>query len=972
MAQTTFIGRKTELQRLEESLKRAEGGQLQLIFIAGEAGAGKTALVEEFIRLREDADPKLITAIGQCNAQTGAGDPYLPFRQVLTFLTTDPEEKKSAAEITKAKNTTRLKEFVHVSSETLIKVGPDLIGIFVPVAGLLTRIATEAALSSGLAHKLTKREGKKTGSEPVKVNPALDQEKIFEQFASVLKGLSKDHTLILVLDDLQWADSGSLNLLFHLAHELKDGRILLIGTYRPDDVALGRDGARHPFESILNELKRYHGDIVLDLSRADPDEGRAFTNELIDSEPNHLNAAFREALFAHTDGHPLFTVELLRNLQERGNLVKDKGGCWIQGSTLDWETLPARVEGVIGERIARLPEGLHETLTTASVMGYEFTAQVIARVQKLEERELVKDLSRELEKRYLLVSEQGEIKIGKQFLSIYRFSHALTQQYLYDELSAGERRMLHGEIAETLEAISVDHTDQFALQLARHYDEAGNAEKGVSYWTQAGDAAFAIYAQNEAIAAYTRALELGKEAVITAEQLHHIYTHRGRAMELTGQFEQALKNYDEMLTTARERKDRRMELDAQVAASTLYSTPTAVMDPEKGQALSEETLKLAQELGDQSIECRVLWNLLLANLHGSKTDQAIDYGERSLSLARSLNLREQIPYTLTDLGRAYNVACRFEEGEAQLIEAAGLWRELGNMPMLNDNLNTLLLNLVWSGKYEKALEIAQESLEVSRKTKNIWAQCWPHHLQGQIWFEYGEVDKAFEELDASVHLAVEANAPIHTKWYGADLCWAYIQIGAVQKGMDLYRTTRVPNQELPAPAAWTPAAVGYALCEIATGQLDLAASTLGARRLSNTITDYTLKLAQCRLALARKDHVQAIAIIDPVVKDSQQFKVGQYIPEALFLKGKAHLLNGEQDLAKSAFEQARLAAEAIGSRRLLWQILAALAGVESDNGKPAALKAQAREIIQFIADHIYEDAMRSQFLQSEGVSAVIT
>ncbi len=441
-------------------------------------------------------------------------------------------------------------------------------------------------------------------------------------------------------------------------------------------------------------------------------------------------------------------------------------------------------------------------------------------------------------------------------------------------------------------------------------------------------------------------------------------------MELTGQFEQAMKNYDEMLTSARQRKDRRMELDAQVAASTLYSTPTAVMDPEKGQAISEATLTLAQELGDQSIECRVLWNLLLANMHGSKMDQAIGYGERSLSLARSLNLREQIAYTLTDLGRAYNVTSRFEEGEARLLEAAGLWRELGNLTMLNDNLNTLLLNLVWSGKYQRALEIAQESLEVSRTTKNIWAQCWPRHLQGQIWFEYGEVDKAFEELDASVHLAVEANAPIHIKWYEADLCWAYIQIGAVQKGMDLYRTTRVSNQELPAPAAWTPTAVGYALCEIATGQLDLATSTLGARRLTNTLSDYALKLAQCRLALARKDHAQASAIIDPVVRDCQQFNVGQYLPEALFLKGKAHWLNGEQDLAKSAFEQARLAAEAIGSRRLLWQILAALTGVESDNGKSAAFKAQARAIIQFIADAIHEDAMRSQFLQSEGVGAV--
>jgi len=342
-----------------------------------------------------------------------------------------------------------------------------------------------------------------------------------------------------------------------------------------------------------------------------------------------------------------------------------------------------------------------------------------------------------------------------------------------------------------------------------------------------------------------------------------------------------------------------------------------------------------------------------------------------LSLARSLNLREQIPYTLTDLGRAYNSMGRFEEGEARLIEAAGLWHELGNMTMLNDNLNTLLLNLVWSGRYEKALGVAQESLEVSHTTKNIWAQGWPHQLQGQIWFEYGEIDKAFEELEMSIRLAVEANTPIHTKWFSANLCWAYIQIGAVQKGLDLYRTIRVPNQEVPASPVWNPTMVDFALCEIATGQLDLAAVTLNSRRPANSIMDYTLKLGQCRLALARKDHAQAMAIIDPIVEDSQRFKVGQYLPEALFLKGQAHLMNGEHDVAKSAFEQARLAAEAMGSRRLLWQILAALVELESDRGKSAALKAQAREIIQFIADHIASNETRSLFLQSEGVSALM-
>ena len=369
------------------------------------------------------------------------------------------------------------------------------------------------AINSNLSAKLSEQVGKKSGTENPKINPALDQEKIFEQYTTVLKALAKDHTLVLVLDDLQWADSGSVNLLFHLARQLKDSRVLLVGTYRPDDVALGRDGARHPLESILNELKRYNGDIVVDLSQTEARErARLCGCSLSIREPNHLDRGFRDELFAHTGGHPLFTVEVMRNLEERGNLVKDEQGCWILGDHLDWKTLPARIEGVIGERMARLPAGLHETLTIGSVIGQEFAAQVVGRVQRVNERELIRNLSRELEKRYLLVVEQGEIKIGKQFLSQYRFAHVLLQQYLYDELSAGERRILHGEIAETLETLYADQTDEIALQLARHYEAAGNDEKAIAYLIIAGDSAYRVYAYNEAIAAYTRALELGEQA----------------------------------------------------------------------------------------------------------------------------------------------------------------------------------------------------------------------------------------------------------------------------------------------------------------------------------------------------------------------------------------------------------------------------------------------------------------------------
>jgi predicted ATPase len=217
MSNSVFVGREAELHKLKTFLDNATLGKTQIVFIAGEAGAGKSSLVTEFIRREEEADPKLITSMGECNAQTGISDPYLPFRQVLTAFTTGNEQEKTSKEISEQKKLDRWKDFVQISTRTLIMLGPDLIGIFVPGAQIIGKIGMAVGLSSNLSTKLSERIGKKTDKESPKVDPALDQEKIFEQYATVLEVLSKDRTLILILDDLQWADSGSLNLLFHLA-----------------------------------------------------------------------------------------------------------------------------------------------------------------------------------------------------------------------------------------------------------------------------------------------------------------------------------------------------------------------------------------------------------------------------------------------------------------------------------------------------------------------------------------------------------------------------------------------------------------------------------------------------------------------------------------------------------------------------------------------------------------------------------
>jgi adenylate cyclase len=315
MTEQVFVARERELAQLQTFLDRALSSQGQVAFVTGEAGSGKTALVTEFARRAQDAHPDLLVALGDCNAQTGIGDPYLPFREVLGLLTGDVEAKLAQGAITQ-ENANRLRDFLRVSGQAL---GPELIGIFVPGAGLAAKAGAFLAGKVGWLDKLEKL----TEREPMGPGD-LEQSDIFEQYTSVLKAMAAERPLALVLDDLQWADAASISLLFHLGRRIEESPILIVGAYRPEEVALGRAGEQHPLQGVLSELKRYYGDIWVDLGRAAEAEGRKFVDAFLDTEPNRLGEGFREALFRHTGGRPLFTIELLRDMQERGDLVQDE------------------------------------------------------------------------------------------------------------------------------------------------------------------------------------------------------------------------------------------------------------------------------------------------------------------------------------------------------------------------------------------------------------------------------------------------------------------------------------------------------------------------------------------------------------------------------------------------------------------------------------------------------------------------
>src|SRR4029078_4185362 len=165
---------------------------------------------------------------------------------------------------------------------------------------------------------------------------------------------------------------------------------------------------------------------------------------------------------------------------------RDADGQWIQGSAIDWNVLPARVEGAIAKRIQRLEQEFQNILTIASVEGETFTAEEVARVQQVQERGLVQRLSQELDKQHRWVTAYTLAWLGSQRLSLYRFRHHLFQHYVYHSLTAMERAYLHEAVGNVLEAIYGEQAEPIAVQLARHFEEARLTEKAVTYLLQAG------------------------------------------------------------------------------------------------------------------------------------------------------------------------------------------------------------------------------------------------------------------------------------------------------------------------------------------------------------------------------------------------------------------------------------------------------------------------------------------------------
>lgn len=455
----TFIreGRDDLLEHLEDASNAARAGTPGIRLLAGDAGTGKTHMIHELCRMTREHTPRVIIAWGECTSGAASVEPYLPFVQALNHL----------LGLTGHSSDSTTRERQYECLQELLTIAPDLIGTFVDEAALMVHadlLANEHPDVPDTLRRVTSQRRR------------TDTAGRFDQMVRFLTAITKAAPLVLVLEDLHWADDRTGALLLHILRQLKnadDVPLLIIGSYRPSDFTLQESSSRHPMESVMNEVGRQSDNVVVDLSSTiGTQRGRAFVTGLLHHLPISATEELTSFLYDRTEGHPLFSVELLRWLRETDRLKQDAVGTWTLTSTAVNGYAPGKIHAVIRERIERLPKHLRRILEVASVQGNAFMVDVLMETGALAMDSLPDIIDDQLVRRFRLLSSREPSTVNGRRLHVYAFEHALFRDYVYDSLTIRDRERLHAATAQASIDVIGDGPHAASGEISFHFARA--------------------------------------------------------------------------------------------------------------------------------------------------------------------------------------------------------------------------------------------------------------------------------------------------------------------------------------------------------------------------------------------------------------------------------------------------------------------------------------------------------------------
>jgi len=814
--ETPLINRIEEMELLKGSAESAIRGEGCTVFLYGEAGIGKTRLTRE---LRPHAQSNGMQILyGRCPSlfTIGSIPPYVLWREVIRdyLQICTPEQ---------------LQSIVIAYPSEICKIVPEL-----------------------------KQKLKEIPESPP-LSPEQEHDRLFEAVSQFIENISRIMPLVVLLDDLQWCDLSSLQLLHYLARGIYRDSILLLGAYRDTDV-----DETHPLFPLLSDLKRSQQLQSIRLNRLSLDEVSGMIKEILIQD--EIPREFCNLIFEKTRGNPYFVEEVMLSLKESG-VIYPYGPEYRFKQVSEIE-FPDTVKSTIQSRLTRLDNETKQVLTLASFIGNDFNIDALQKVTGLEEEKLL-DLMEKMTDKKLL---KCRVVRGTDTCS---FTDILVRDVLFESVSPLKRKKFHAIVASALEAAYAGEIEEHLGELAAHFLESGEKEKALNYFLKAGEKAQQVYANNEAVSYYQSALDLLREKGGRAEERARILEVLGDIQQIIGQLDACLNSFSEALGLQQKLKENEKAarlhrkiargwvmkgerakaqeqlamaqtiLEALPASSELANLYLNIadmhwrqMDYEKGITLAQKSLALAEKLN--APETVALAHLIIGSIVLLKNRrQAVEYYEKGLEFALKNNYLRHAMLAYSVLGDAnmgivdwqkrqdytqkgYELAKKIGAIASQAfigLSLAGQYLNKGKIDLalqLNEesvalnrksgNLNLLPLSLVAlgsfyriTGEWEKSEKLLQEAVVVAEKTNNLVAASTAFTNIGRFLQEKGELPKAKEYFEKAYKLSETAEAKQLQTAHLINLCGIYLQLGELDKAEALLEKLQKITEESERP-----------------------------------------------------------------------------------------------------------------------------------------------------------------------------
>jgi predicted ATPase/DNA-binding SARP family transcriptional activator len=687
---SSLVGRDREFAQLVSYMQAASQGQGRMVIIDGEVGIGKTRLVQELLN---QAEPHFHLLIGRCY-ESEMALPYQPLVEALRGCLPLLDINK-----------------LQISSLWLREV-------------------------SKLVPELSEFLPSLPNSIPL--NSDTERSRLFEGVAQFFVALSRQRPLILFIDDLHWADQATLILLQYLARHVNRQRILLIGAYRTEDLN----------EQLTSMMRNLYQENILSritLRRLTLEDVTTLIREMAGMQSG--GEKFSRRIYQETEGNPFFIFEVIRSLFEEGILHRDEHG-WTT-DLKDFATnytqlpIPSSIRDVIQARLNRLDEVSRQVLETAAVFRQQFYFDTVKRACDRGEGEILDAFDRLLHAQLI---KEGEVGIKG---SSYDFSHDKIREVAYQQMSGARRQQIHRRVGEALELEYRDRLDEVVSQLAYHFLAGGDREKALKYTIRAGDRARELYANEEAIAYYQRALELAG----SKEELATIYEGLGDVYALVGKHQKAIESYQAVLDSAGERLDKRRMAEIHRKIGRVYER-----NGERDLALEHFKMgrKILESDGPSLEMVRLDSGMAFLNIRQGQYEEAIRLCQRSLDmlekLPESVESQKERARIYNNLGSVYlnwndyaRATEHFEKSLAIRIESG----DTHGTAILYNNLGVVYER---QGDYDRALEYHRRSFELEKETGDIYGLAISHTNLGLILCLKGDYLQALDHLEEAVSI----------------------------------------------------------------------------------------------------------------------------------------------------------------------------------------------------------------------------